>query len=38
MDHLWMSTQTIEMEIAYSGITALRADPLQIAPDLKTGW
>ncbi|WP_371225813.1 hypothetical protein [Roseovarius sp. 2305UL8-3] len=35
---LWSAAQKVEMEIVYSGITVLRADPVEISPDLKTGW
>ncbi|HEY9039002.1 MAG TPA: hypothetical protein VIN05_08695 [Roseovarius sp.] len=38
IDDLWSAAQKIEMEIVYWGITVLRADPVEIAPDLKTGW
>lgn len=38
LDNLWDVAQKVEMQIAYSGITVIRADPREISADLKTGW
>ncbi|MBO6603980.1 MAG: hypothetical protein JJ949_12180 [Roseicyclus sp.] len=38
VDDLWSAAQKIEMSIVYTGITVLRADPVEISADLKTGW
>ena len=32
------SADKVEMEIVYSGITVIRADPVEISANLKTGW
>ncbi len=38
IDDLWATATTIEMAIAYSGLTVLRADPAPLSTDLSTGW
>lgn len=38
INDLWKSAKKIEMQIIYVGLTVLRADPVEISADTKTGW
>lgn len=37
-DDPWKSATKITMQIVYVGLTILRADPVELSSDLKTGW
>lgn len=35
---LWTAADRIDMSVAYTGLTILRADPVELSADRKTGW
>jgi hypothetical protein len=35
---LWTAADRIDMSVAYTGLTILRADPLELSADRKSGW
>jgi hypothetical protein len=37
-DDLWSAATRVEMAVSYTGLTILRADPVEISADRKTGW